>query len=232
MSKNKKVVSEQGLIGDPDIDITDQYPTQEVSIERMCAGGYELSPSQIKDDHKAALDQVIKEVDTPDDPDGNPPVRSADVIRKIRQIAPDLTEAEIQEMDDDEINLFTDLGEVNNAIMDVAKDLQSSAELGGPTSIVGFIRLFMRITNTGVGDLASAADIQRLRMVSILEETVDMEPGEVDRIQAVLLPRYERWKAIQAKPQNTKRAEAREKKRLEKKRKKTVSYDRITGIPR
>ena len=154
-----------------------------------------------------------------------------DLIRKIMQAAPGVTEDDVRKMEPDEIALFTDLIEMNDAIKDIAVDLQQSAAQGGPSSVVGFFRLYMNLTKIGAGELSAITKIPRLRMISIMQETVEMTPGEMTMIKEVLLPRYQKWRALQNKPENRKREDARIKKRMEKKRKKTRVYDRLTGAP-
>lgn len=159
-----------------------------------------------------------------------PDYLNEDKIRMMLGMVPDLTRADILEMDESEVAIFDDLQEMNTSLIETTKLLQESSEQGGPSSILGFIRLFMEITKTGTNELARVTGIQRLRMISILEETVDMTPGEMTKIKEVLLPRYERWKALQDKPENAKRKAALEKKRALKKAKKTKKIDPITGM--
>ena len=157
---------------------------------------------------------------------------SDDVVKQIMQSVPGLSEEDVRSMEEDEIQLFTDLLEMNAAMKEVAVDLQKSADQGGPSSVVGFFRFYMALTKIGVNELAAQTGIIRLRLTSILQETVDMTPGEMTKIKEVLLPRYMRWKELQDRPENKARLEAREKKRMEKKRKKSRSYDPITGMAR
>ena len=153
-------------------------------------------------------------------------------VRQIMEIVPGLSEEDVRQLEADEVQLFMDLQEMNKAMREVASDLQKSGAEGGPTSIVGFFRMYMTLTKTGVGELSALTKIQRLRMQSIIDETVDMTPGEMGMIKEILLPRFFRWKALQDRPDRKARNEAREKKRAAKKSKKMRVYDPITGLPR
>ena len=214
--------------GDPDLNIAEQYPT----TDAVPAETVKFIDHTVKTAVENTLGLDLDEPTTSGEPTAVGAALSDDVVKQIMQSVPGLSEEDVRSMEEDEIQLFTDLLEMNAAMKEVAVDLQKSADQGGPSSVVGFFRFYMALTKIGVNELAAQTGIIRLRLTSILQETVDMTPGEMTKIKEVLLPRYMRWKELQDRPENKARLEAREKKRMEKKRKKSRSYDPITGMAR
>lgn len=151
-------------------------------------------------------------------------------IDLIRQFAPDLSMEDMADISPDELQIFEDLGVMMTELRAMTMEMQESAANGGPSSIMGFIREFMRYTGTGRGELAAKIGISRLRMVSLLEETVDATPGEVNMMRDYLVPLYEKKKARLERLSNSTRMKQKLEKRALKKAKKQKRYDPITGM--
>lgn len=174
----------------------------------------------------------------PDSPKADGVTLTQSEIENIRQFAPELTAEDLADLDEDQLQIFKDLNTATSETMSLFMELNESAQNGGPGSLIGFIKQFMLITNTGVGELSTAISalhakqlastkvtkkprpISRLRVQSILDETVEATLGEISLMSDVLLARWERWKAIQNKPTTAFRRQQRAEKRAAKKAKK------------